>query len=302
LVVTQTYSPGLVSAWIDFDQNGDFGGTGEYLGSYAVYNWGYDQSGTINFNVPNGASTGNTRMRIRTTYVYWYNNGYDPCNTENYGETEDYTVNITAASGQTYSSSNNLQANSNNASLGTNDQEVLKIQVLMCGSSSPLNLTSANFDLSSCTNLGDITNAKLYYTGSSNTFSTSTLVGSTSSISNSISISGTQTLAGGVNNFWLAYDVPSTGTMGDQLCASCTNINVGGNNYTPSGSTQCRTIDYCNVTAPMYGYWNMINYVTVDGNTQYLYCYNYYCNQFGTVFYGDQGSSVLNGWPKHLWQ
>jgi hypothetical protein len=20
------------------------------------------------------------------------------------------------------------------------------------------------------------------------------------------------------------------------------------------------------------------------------------------VFYGDQGSSVLNGWPKHLWQ
>jgi hypothetical protein len=78
------------TVWVDLNDNLVFEAserlaTGVYMG----YNC------NIGITIPNGTSLGNHRMRIRTQY-YWDGVQYDPCATTNYGETEDYTINITA--------------------------------------------------------------------------------------------------------------------------------------------------------------------------------------------------------------
>ncbi|MDY0344424.1 MAG: GEVED domain-containing protein, partial [Lentimicrobium sp.] len=85
-----TYSVNnYISVWIDYNQNGIFDAN-EKLG--VVYPGASPETATITFTVPPGALLGTTRMRVREVY-----NGFDidPCSTYDYGETEDYHVNIT---------------------------------------------------------------------------------------------------------------------------------------------------------------------------------------------------------------
>lgn len=94
------------SIWIDFNQDGDFGDSGERV-------WGttdgddlfpHNSMITGSFTVPVSALSGNTRMRVASR-TYWTPN--DSCEMDydgnNGGEYEDYTVNI--FSGLLYSSS-----------------------------------------------------------------------------------------------------------------------------------------------------------------------------------------------------
>ena len=76
------------AVWIDYDQNGNFEST-EKLGE--VINLSAFASGNITFTVPITALGGTTRMRIREV---WNTVGILPCTTYDYGETEDYNVNI----------------------------------------------------------------------------------------------------------------------------------------------------------------------------------------------------------------
>ena len=83
-----TYADADLSVWIDWNQDGAFNSTDEHI-VCEISNGG---EGTYNFTVPTAASTGATRMRIRTKF-----NGDDcgePCGTTAYGEVEDYSVNI----------------------------------------------------------------------------------------------------------------------------------------------------------------------------------------------------------------
>ncbi|HET8963709.1 MAG TPA: GEVED domain-containing protein [Chitinophagales bacterium] len=80
-----------IAVWIDFNNNGSFEDAGELLGTsldLADYS-----SGFFPFTVPDDATLGTTRMRVRDI---WNLSG-DPlsCGTYGYGETEDYNVNIT---------------------------------------------------------------------------------------------------------------------------------------------------------------------------------------------------------------
>lgn len=76
------------SVWIDYNQDGDFSDAGEQVAtgssssSEALYR---------DFTVPSSAITGNTRMRVTMKY----DATPSPCESFNYGEVEDYTVNIT---------------------------------------------------------------------------------------------------------------------------------------------------------------------------------------------------------------
>ena len=79
-----------ISVWIDYDQNGVFD-PAEKLGNVTLN--AMPVTGTIDFTVPATALTGTTGMRVREL---WNNPNIDPCATLNYGETEDYTVNIVA--------------------------------------------------------------------------------------------------------------------------------------------------------------------------------------------------------------
>ncbi|MFH2095559.1 MAG: PKD domain-containing protein [Bacteroidota bacterium] len=78
--------------WIDWNQDGDFIDAGEQVFESVVGNGPY----TGSVNVPAGATPGNTRMRVRiwdtSAEAAGVNGG--PCGIENWGEVEDYTVNI----------------------------------------------------------------------------------------------------------------------------------------------------------------------------------------------------------------
>ena len=77
------------AAWIDFNQNGLFE-TSEKLGEQAILN--VNNSVVLNFTVPFDAYLGKTRLRIRTDS---YNTGgVKACGTSNYGEIEDYAIEI----------------------------------------------------------------------------------------------------------------------------------------------------------------------------------------------------------------
>ena len=88
-----SYSEGY-AVWVDYNQNGDFGDAGELVWSKAASKT-TPVSGS--FTVPSGAASGETRMRVSMKY-----NGIPTaCENFNYGEVEDYTVNIGAGSADT---------------------------------------------------------------------------------------------------------------------------------------------------------------------------------------------------------
>ena len=97
----------------------------------------------------------------------------------------------------------------------------------------PLNLTNITFNTTGSTNAaGDISNAKIYYTGLSNLFSTSGGALATQANPNgSYSVTLSQALSPGINYFWLSYDISPAATLDDIVNAQITQITVGGTNY-----------------------------------------------------------------------
>jgi hypothetical protein len=88
-VTVGSYGGQTVAAWIDYNQDGDFTDANEKIGE--ISNVAGLGTTNINFNVPNGAIAGNTRMRVRTV---WSTTSLDPCATYGWGEAEDYKVNV----------------------------------------------------------------------------------------------------------------------------------------------------------------------------------------------------------------
>ena len=77
------------SIWIDFNQDGSFSSTEEVVsGSSSSAN-----RLSASFTVPTSAQSGTTRMRVQMKY----GSGGGSCESFNYGEVEDYTVNIGAS-------------------------------------------------------------------------------------------------------------------------------------------------------------------------------------------------------------
>ena len=79
-----TYSEGY-SAWIDYNQDGDFADAGEQVWSQAATQ---NTSVSGSFTVPAGAADGATRMRVSMKY----NGVPTSCESFQYGEVEDYTI------------------------------------------------------------------------------------------------------------------------------------------------------------------------------------------------------------------
>lgn len=79
--------------WIDFNSDGDFSDTGEFLGSASIAASG---SGTISIAVPAGVTLGNKRMRVRNTRTTTIVAG-SACGNLNRGNTVDYVINIATA-------------------------------------------------------------------------------------------------------------------------------------------------------------------------------------------------------------
>jgi hypothetical protein len=90
-----TYYANGASIWIDFNQNGSFTDSGEQVFVETATATG-PRTISGNFNVPIGATLGSTRMRIIVAEGL-SGTGLVPCGTYGYGETEDYLVDIMAA-------------------------------------------------------------------------------------------------------------------------------------------------------------------------------------------------------------
>lgn len=86
-----TYAGDVVRVWIDYNQNGNFTDAGEL--AYQSPQSAGPYNGVITF--PVGATTGNTRMRIRMYDAIFGNGTTGPCGNNTYGQVEDYTINIT---------------------------------------------------------------------------------------------------------------------------------------------------------------------------------------------------------------
>lgn len=81
-----TYAEGY-SVWIDYNRDGDFLDASEQVFTQSATT---DPQVSGNFTIPSGTTAGPTRMRVSMQY----NTIPASCGTLNYGEVEDYTVNI----------------------------------------------------------------------------------------------------------------------------------------------------------------------------------------------------------------
>jgi hypothetical protein len=121
------------------------------------------------------------------------------------------------------------------AGRGDTAQRIIAVNVTTTGSANPISLTSLSLTMAGTTNIADVTKVKIYYTGSNSRFNTNTLFATAVPSSGTITANGGQTLTGGSNYFWIAYDLSATATEGNQLDATCESIAVGGAvvNFTP---------------------------------------------------------------------
>lgn len=160
--------------------------------------------------------------------------------------TNPVPLNITDVPAMTYVSSTSTQV-TGDVQLGGVNQAIIGIQVVTSGSYLPLNVTQLDLSTNGSTAVSDIVNAKVYYTGTTNTFSTATQFGSTvTSPSGAFNVTGTQALVAGTNYFWVAYDIAPTATVDNFVDAEVSAITVGSVQTptvtAPAGNRQIKAI------------------------------------------------------------
>ncbi|MDD3234707.1 MAG: BNR-repeat neuraminidase N-terminal domain-containing protein [Candidatus Cloacimonetes bacterium] len=145
-------------------------------------------------------------------------------------------IRIHYATAAGYSSSTTVQ---NTASIapGAVNQDIIQVAVTSAGSLNPVSLSSLTFNTTGTTNVANIVNAKVFYTGTSAVFATTTQFGATVTnvgAKGSFSVTGTQTLPLGTSYYWLAYDVAASSAVGNAFDAQCTTVRVASVDYTPT--------------------------------------------------------------------
>ncbi len=139
-----------------------------------------------------------------------------------------------------YVSSTTTQTNTASVTQGTYNQQILGVQIVTLGSANPIVLSQINFNTNGTTiTASDISNIKLFSTGTSATFATTTVIDSTVNFSNGTFTLNPSTiipfyLVEGTNNFWLTYDINPNATNNDVVDAQCVSITVDGIPRTPT--------------------------------------------------------------------
>lgn len=175
-----------------------------------------------------------------------------------------FTVCVTSPPSMTYTSTTATQITTTTQAAAV-DQQVLRAVVVMTNSNNPLSATEIVFGTAGTTNVADLTNAKVYYTGSSLTFSAATPFGSVIANPNgTLTFTGTQVLNAGNNYFWLAYDLACTAGNANLIDGQYISVTVDGIARTPTvgDPASARTITGFTVTA------NHQNTTSVNAGTQ----------------------------------
>lgn len=160
--------------------------------------------------------------------------------------TSDFTLCVSTPASMSYVSSNVTQPSTSSLVAGSTDQQIIRTVVVTTGQNMALNVTQLDYNTTGSTNPADIVSAKVYYTGTSTTFSTTTPFGTAVLNPNgTFTVTGSQVLAGGTTNtsnyFWLVYDIACAATPGNVVDAQCTAVTVSGIPQTPTATNPTGT-------------------------------------------------------------
>ncbi len=212
-------------------------------------------------------------------------------------------VTIYAPSAQAYVSSTTTQANTQPVAPGDANQVIIGVEVVTTGLLTPFNVTQLNFNTTGTTAIADISNAKVYYTGTSPNFATTNQFGTTLAVPTAtFNVAGTQSLGQGTNYFWLTYDIASTALPSHVVDAQCTQLTISGTvgNKTPTVTSPAgsRTI----MLQKVIGTGALNNYLPINNYYGYTYSQSIYTPaQIGatkvidTLYYYFQGPGWSTG-------
>ncbi len=264
--ITETGGTMHFGIWVDWNQDGDFADVGEDV---YVNNSTYQTTATGSFTVPVGATLGSTRMRV----VGNESGTVTACTGTDYTECEDYTFTVTAGTPMAFASCTTTQTNTSVVGINTINNQVIGIQIVTTGAVSPIFASSFTFNTTGSTApTTDIINAKLWTTGTSGTFATTTQVGSAvASPNGTFVIAGSVTLSPGTNYLWLTYDIPTNAVINNFVDAQCTSIEVSGAKSariptvtSPAGNRQIALV-YCTNTNTTNTSYYINNFSTTGG-------------------------------------
>ncbi|MEO8588988.1 MAG: GEVED domain-containing protein, partial [Flavobacteriales bacterium] len=102
-ITSGEYDGDAFGAWIDLNNDQDFDDDNEHIATIASVQ-GHTESAR-NFTIPVGTAPGHKRLRVRC----WDVGQNDPCTPTDYGQTQDYDVNITVNTGVATTAANELR-------------------------------------------------------------------------------------------------------------------------------------------------------------------------------------------------
>lgn len=128
----------------------------------------------------------------------------------------------------------NVDQNTAAVPLNSVNQVVVSVRVHVSNSFAPLNVSSLKLNTAATSNINDIQNAKVFYTGNNPNFASNNQFGSTiASPNGTFYVSGNRTLADGVNYFWITYDVKNTATINNFIDVRVDSLLISGVNTAP---------------------------------------------------------------------
>lgn len=257
------------AAWIDFNNDGDFLDADEQIMSAEINYLSGAQTRTVTSAIPLSAVIGATKMRVVWKYAPSQSEP-EPCDAySDQVDWEDYDITIAAATAMAYSSCTTTQSDLTNIKAGLTKKMVLGIEIVTTGASPTIDVSSFSFSTNGSTAPGtDIVNARIYSTGTSNSFITGTQIGSTYTGPSGafvMNLASPHALANGTNYFWLTYDIESTAGCANVVDAECTSLTVDGVARTPTVTApagtralDCITPYYSqgNLDASLLASWN----------------------------------------------
>ncbi len=216
---------------------------------------------------------------------------------------DDISVTASIASSMTFISCTATQNNTSTLAPSAVTQEIIGIQIVTSGSANPLSVTQFTVNANGSTNINDINatnSAKIYYTGTSAAFATTTLFGQNTPAIANYNIAGSQTLSSGTNYFWLVYDINAGATLGNVVDGECTSLNVSGvrtPTVTAPGGNRTIALSYCTNTNTTSSNYYINNFSTTGGvsnitNNGSGFSTNGYGNFTGLTVSGIQGNSI----------
>lgn len=117
---------------------------------------------------------------------------------------------------------------------GKSNQAILRVYIETIGTENPESVTSFDFNTLASV-VGAIDSAKLYYTGESPVFNSTTPFGlGVATPTGPFTITGNQELLPNGNYFWLTYNINSSAVPNDSFAASCTSVITNTTTHVPS--------------------------------------------------------------------